>query len=84
MSTQSLERRYVLKAGGVDIDFAAKRVLALLGIPEEDTRRESNGACAGSKPVALTGSLSLEINMAAMARRLNISPLPSAIKIKKL
>jgi putative transposase len=72
---ESLERRYALKASGFDIDFVAKRVSALLDIPEGDIWREGK-----MKTLVRARSLlcfwavrELGVSMAAMARRLNIS-----------
>jgi putative transposase len=74
-SEDHFERRYALKAAGIDIDFAAKRVPALLNIPEGDVWREGK-----AKELVRARSLlcywavrELGISMVAMARRLNIS-----------
>lgn len=74
-SEESFERHYALKARGIDIDFVAKRVSALLNIPEGDIWREGK-----VKELVLARSLlcfwavrELGVSMAAMARRLNIS-----------
>jgi len=64
-----------LKAGGIDMDFVAKRVSALLNIPEGDIWREGK-----AKELVRARSLlcfwavrELGVSMTAMARRLNIS-----------
>ncbi len=72
---KSFERRYALKAGGIDMDFVAKRVSTLLNIPEGDIWREGK-----VKEIVRARSLlcfwavrELGLSMNAMARRLNIS-----------
>jgi chromosomal replication initiation ATPase DnaA len=74
-SGESFERRYALKAGGIDMDFVAKRVSTLLNVPVGDIRREGR-----VKELVRARSLlcfwavrELDISMAALARRLNIS-----------
>jgi len=72
---ESFERRHSLKASGIDMDFVAKRVSALLNIPEGEIWREGK-----VKELVRARSLlcfwavrELGVSMAAMARRLNIS-----------
>ncbi len=74
-SEESFERRYALKASGIDIDFVARRVSTLLNIREGDIWREGK-----VKELVRARSLlcfwavrELGVSMAAMARRLNIS-----------
>ena len=74
-SKESFDRRYALKAGGIDMDFVAQRAATLLNIDAEDI------GCPGkTRELVRARSLvcfwavrELGISMAAMARRLNIS-----------
>lgn len=72
---ESLERRYALKAAGVDMDFIAKRVSTLLNIPESDLWRVGK-----TKTLVRARSLfcywvvrELGVSMTSMARRLHLS-----------
>ncbi len=72
---ECFDRRYALKASGIDIDFVARRVSTLLNIREGDIWREGK-----VKELVRARSLlcfwavrELGVSMAAMARRLNIS-----------
>ncbi len=72
---ESLERRYALKAGGVDINFIAKRVAALLDISENDVWREGKfkDLVRARSLLCFWAVRELGVSMASMARRLNIS-----------
>ncbi len=72
---ESLERRYALKANGVDIDFIAKRVATLLEIPEDDVWREGKfkNLVQARSLLCFWAVRELGVSMASMARRLNIS-----------
>ncbi|MFH1146397.1 MAG: transposase, partial [Pseudomonadota bacterium] len=72
---ESLERRYALKAGGVDIDFIAKRVATLLDIPEDTVWREGKfkDIVRARSLLCFWAARELGVSMASMARRLNIS-----------
>ena len=74
-SEESFERRYALKAGGIDVEFVAKRVSALLNISEEDIWHEgkAKGLVRARSLLCFWAVRELGISMAAMARRLNIS-----------
>ena len=72
---ESFERRYALKARGIDVGFVAKRVSALLDIPEDEIWREGK-----FKHLVRARSLfrfwavrELGVSMASLARLLNIS-----------
>ena len=68
-------RCYALKARGIDIDFVAKRVSALLNIPEEDIWREGKARelVRARSLLCFWAVRELCLSMAAMGRRLNIS-----------
>ena len=72
---ESLERRYALKAGGVDIDFIAKRVATLLDIPEDNVWREGKfkDIVRARSLLCFGAARELGVSMASVARRLNIS-----------
>jgi REP element-mobilizing transposase RayT len=74
-SRESFDRRYALKAGGIDMDFVAQRVATLLDIDAEDI------GCPGkTRELVRARSLfcfwavrELGLSMSAVARRLNLS-----------
>jgi putative transposase len=72
---ESLERRYALKRGGVDINFIAKRVATLLDIPKNDVWREGKfkNLVRARSLLCFWAVRELGVSMASMARRLNIS-----------
>ena len=72
---ESLEKRYALKAGGVDIDYIAKRVAALLDIPEAAVWREGKfkELVEARSLLCFWSVRELRISMTCLARRLNIS-----------
>jgi len=72
---ESSERRYALKAGGIDVEFVVKRVSALLNISEENIWREgkAKGLVRARSFLCFWAVRELGISMAAMASRLNIS-----------
>lgn len=74
-SEESLERRYALKARGIDIDFVAQRVTTLLNIPEGEIWREGKvkRLVRARSLLCFWAVRELGISMTAMARRLNIS-----------
>ncbi len=72
---ESLDRRYDLKARGVDLNYIAQRVSQLLNMPMEDIwlegkyKRLVRARCL----MCFWAVRELGLSMAAMARRLNIS-----------
>jgi len=72
---ESLERRYALKARGVDINFIAKRVATLLAIAEDDVWSEGKfkDLVRARSLLCFWAVRELGISMASMARQLNIS-----------
>ena len=72
---ESFERRYALKAKGVDIDFISKRVATLLEIPQEEVWREgkSKNLVQARSLLCFWAVRELGVSMASMARLLNIS-----------
>ena len=72
---ESLERRYALKAGGVDIDCIARRVASLLDIPEATVWREGKfkELVEARSLLCFWSVRELGVSMTSLARRLNIS-----------
>ncbi len=72
---ESFERRYMLKADGVDMKFIAERVAALLAMPVEDVWREGKfkHLVKARRLLCFWAVRELGVSMASMARRLNIS-----------
>jgi len=74
-SKESFERRYALKARGIDIDFVANRVSTLLNIPEGDVWCEgkTRALVRARSLLCFWAVRELGESMTAIARRLNIS-----------
>jgi putative transposase len=74
-ANESFERKYALKALGVDMAFIAERVSTLLGIPVEDIWREGKykRLVTARSLLCFWAVRELGVSMASMARRLNIS-----------
>jgi len=72
---ESFERRYALKASGVDIHFIAERVSALLDISVEDIWREGKfkHLVRARSLLCFWAVRELGVSMASIALRLNIS-----------
>ena len=72
---ESLERRYALKASGVDIHYIAKRVATLLDIPEATVWREGKfkELVEARSLLCFWSVRELGVSMTSLARRLNIS-----------
>jgi putative transposase len=72
---ESLEKRYALKAGGVDIHYIAKRVATLLDIPEAAVWREGKfkELVEARSLLCFWSVRELGVSMTSLARRLNIS-----------
>jgi REP-associated tyrosine transposase len=72
---ESLERRYALKAQGVDVRFIAKRVSALLDIPEDEIWREGKfkHLVRARSLLCFWAVRELGVSMTSLGRQLNIS-----------
>ena len=72
---ESFERRYALKACGVDIHYIAKRVASLLDIPEAIVWREGKfkELVEARSLLCFWSVRELGVSMTSLARRLNIS-----------
>jgi len=82
---EALERRYALKARGVDIDFIAGRVSRLLDMPEADVWLPGRykRLVAARSLICFWAVRELGESMASLARRFNISGVAVSKSVKR-
>ncbi|MEJ2157769.1 MAG: hypothetical protein P8X96_20765 [Desulfobacteraceae bacterium] len=84
-ANETLERKYALKAGGVDIDVIAERVSQIMGMPVEDLWMEGRyrRLVAARSLLCFWAVRDLSVRMASLARKLGISTAAVSKSVKR-
>ncbi|MFZ2633666.1 MAG: hypothetical protein WA081_08425 [Desulfosalsimonadaceae bacterium] len=84
-SDEAFERRYALKARGVDVNYIAERVSGLLGMTEKEVwlPGKYQRLVTARSLICFWAARELGVSMASLARRFNISEVAVSKSVKR-